>query len=68
MSQYPLFSDPHWVDAWHVGDRVTSSHTNNTGVIEIVKPGRYLLIRWALPTPHATRHHSPLGLVKGAEA
>jgi hypothetical protein len=62
--QHPLFTDPLWTDAWHEGDRVNASRTTNRGVIRAVKPGRYLLIRWDLPTIHTCRHHSPRGLVK----
>ena len=64
MTQFPLFTDPHWTDLYAVGDHLTSSWAMNDGVVEIVKPGRYVLVRWSRPTPHATRHHSPLGLVK----
>ena len=62
--QHPLFSDPSWTEAWSAGQAVSSSLNGNHGTIVKVAVARYLLIRWALPSVHLCRHHSPLGLVK----
>lgn len=65
--QHALWNDPHWSDAWSIGDRVSSSFTGNTGVIVGKEPGRHLLVEWSASdrwSEYVVRHSSPLGLVK----
>ena len=66
-AQHALWTDPHWSDAFAIGDKVSSSYTNNRGVVVGKEPGRHLLIEWERTerwAPYVVRHSSPLGLVK----